>query len=104
MTAVGGSGVGLEAPRGGVVRGTTGVTYVEAPDPMGFALGGLALGTAAVLFIGVLGLFSALYGVKIGFMDALADKGLVIALAICAALPILFFIFFFVAAPKGAKK
>src|SRR5207248_2900072 len=31
MTAVGGSGVGLEAPRGGVVRGTAGVTYVEAP-------------------------------------------------------------------------
>ncbi|HSV13801.1 MAG TPA: helix-turn-helix domain-containing protein [Tepidisphaeraceae bacterium] len=104
MTAVGGSGVGLEAPRGGVIRGTAGVTYVEAPDPMGFALGGLALGTAAVMIVGVLALTAALFGVHIDWMDKLADRGFAIAAAIMAALPIIFFLFFFLAGKGTAKR
>lgn len=103
MTAVGGSGVGLEAPRGGIIRGTAGVTYMEAPDPMGFALGGLALGAAAVLIVGILALVSALFGVKIDFLKMLSNQGIWIALAICAALPLLFFVFFYLAAPKAKR-
>ncbi len=104
MTAVGNSGVGLEAPRGGVVRGTAGVNFVEAVDPMAGAFGGLALGTAIVMLLGIFVLLSAIYGVHPSSLDWTTKYTLPILLAICAAIPVLFFVFGLLIGKSGAKR
>jgi hypothetical protein len=86
IAAVGNSGVGLAAPSGGVVRGTTGVTYVEAPDPMAGALGGAALGAAFVLLLGLFALLSSTFGVN-DSLKWFADKTFPITAAIMLAPP-----------------
>ena len=91
VTAVGGSGVGLAAPSGGIVRGTVGVTYVEAPDPMAGALGGAALGAAFVVLFGIFALVSSAMGAT-DSMKWFADKSFLITAAIMLAAPVIGFI------------
>jgi hypothetical protein len=75
------AGVALEAPRGGIVRGTTGVTVVEAKDPWADAFGAFALGGAIVLLFAVFALVAGLYGTVPDTVAYFADKSFVIILA-----------------------
>jgi hypothetical protein len=106
MTAVGGSGAGLEAPRGGVIRG--GIVYREDADPLASALGGLALGAAFVVIFGVFVLVSALLGVPLfsqdGVLQWFSDKNFMIVSAICLGPAVLFFIVGLVVGKAGARK
>jgi hypothetical protein len=107
MTAVGGSGAGLEAPRGGVIRGG-GIVYREDADPLASALGGLALGAAFVAIFGVFVLVSALLGVPLftqdGVLQWFSDKNFMIVSAICLGPAVLFFIVGLVVGKSGARK
>ncbi len=93
MTAVGGSGAGLEAPRGGVVRGA-GIVYREVDDPWSGALGGAALGVSLVLIYGLFVLVSSVFGVAHDAMGLswFADKNFAIIAAVCLAPAMVFFI------------
>jgi hypothetical protein len=111
MTAVGGSGAGLEAPRGGVIRGG-GIVYQEAADPMASGLGGAALGAGFVLLFGAFVLVSALFGVSLfstdpaseGTLKFFSDKNFMIISAICVAPPAVFFVFGLLIGKSGARK
>jgi hypothetical protein len=93
MTAVGGSGAGLEAPRGGVSRGGA-IVYQEAADPFAGALGGFALGAAFILILGLFVLVSALFGVSLFGKDEtlnmLDGKNFMILAGGSLVLPVLF--------------
>jgi hypothetical protein len=101
MTAIGG---GLEAPRGGVVRGTAGISYVEAADPMAAAFGGLALGTAFVVLFGLYALVSATFGVQPPALEWFQGKSMLIALGVCAAAPVVFFVFGLLLGKSAARR
>jgi hypothetical protein len=58
------AGVGLESPRGGVVRGGMGVQVVAAHDPWATAFGAFALGAAIVVLFGGFALLTSMYGVQ----------------------------------------
>jgi hypothetical protein len=90
------SGVsGLEAPRGGVVRGTVGVQVLERPDPSAGFFGGAALGAGLVLLFAVFALVAALFGVHPQAVDWFQQKNLNIwtIMAIGLVGPALFGIF-----------
>jgi hypothetical protein len=87
------SGLGLEAPRGGIVRGTTGVAIVEAKDPWAPAFGGVALGGAIVLLFALFALAAGLYGTVPDTIAMFAEKSFLIIFvigiavaAVCGAL------------------
>ena len=85
------SGVTLAPAAGGIVRGTTGVTVVQAKDPWELAFGFAALGAAVVVLFGLFALATSMYGVRPP--DTIAwfgDKTLLIILAIGLAVPVLF--------------
>lgn len=83
----------LAAPRGGVVRGTVGVTYVEAVDPTAEGFGWLALGTAIITVFGIFALLSAVFGATSDWVGFFQTKAFFITLAILAAIPVIFFVF-----------
>ena len=56
------AGIKLDAPRGGVVRGTTGVREVEAFDGWAGAFGAMALGTGLYLLVAFFALVNAVEG------------------------------------------
>ncbi len=58
------AGIKLDAPRGGVVRGTTGVREVEAFDSWAGAFGAMALGTGLFLLFAIFALINAVMGVQ----------------------------------------
>ena len=107
MTAVGGSGAGLEAPRGGVSRGGA-IVYQEAADPFAGALGGFALGAAFILILGLFVLVSALFGVSLfGAGDTLnmvdGKKFLVLAGA-ALVLPVVLGVVGLIIGKSGARR
>jgi hypothetical protein len=94
------AGVRLEAPRGGVVRGTAGVNIVEAVDPWAGAFGGLALGAGLFLLFPLFALIAAAYGVvppAIGYFNGTPEKPMdnafVIIIIIGLVVSLLFFAF-----------
>jgi hypothetical protein len=68
------AGIKLDAPRGGVVRGTTGLVAVEAPDSWSGAFGALALGTGFFLLFGLFALVNAMVGYQPDAVSYFADK------------------------------
>jgi hypothetical protein len=75
------TGVGLDAPRGGIVRGTTGISVVEAKDPWAGAFGAFALGGALVLLFATFALTAGLYGTTPDTVAYFADKSFFIIVA-----------------------
>jgi hypothetical protein len=69
------AGIKLDAPRGGVVRGGTGVVAVEAPDAWAGAFGGLALGAGLVLLFGLFALVNGVVGANADLLDWFAKQG-----------------------------
>ena len=84
------TGLALEAPRGGIVRGTTGVTVVEAKDPWAAAFGAFALGGAVVLLFATFALAAGLYGTTPDSVAYFADKSFLIILAFGLGLAVIF--------------
>jgi hypothetical protein len=67
------AGIKLDAPRGGVVRGS-GVREVEAADPLAPAFGAMSLGVAFVVMFAVFALANAAVGVRADAISYFADK------------------------------
>jgi hypothetical protein len=58
------AGIRLDAPRGGVVRGSTGITVVEAADPWAGAFGGMALGASVLVLFGIFALICGVFDAR----------------------------------------
>ena len=67
-------GVRLDAPRGGIVRGTMGVQQVEAYDGWSLAFGSFALGGAIVTMLGLFVLLSGSMGFQPEQLHGLSEK------------------------------
>jgi hypothetical protein len=89
------AGVKLDAPRGGVVRGTMGVQTVEARDSWAGAFGGMALGTALFLLFAVFALVTAVLGAQPDAVAYFADKdnALLLIFGMGAAVSVVFLMF-----------
>ena len=69
------AGIKLDAPRGGVVRGTTGIREVEAYDSWAGAFGAMALGTGFVLLFALFALINAVVGAQPDSIKWIGDQG-----------------------------
>jgi hypothetical protein len=88
------AGIKLDAPRGGVVRGTTGVVTVDAPDAWAGAFGAMALGTGFFLLFALFVLANGVVGVQpdaVKYFDN--PNGLFVVIGIGAAIAVLFLAF-----------
>jgi hypothetical protein len=68
------AGIKLDAPRGGVVRGTAGVPVVEAEDPWAPAFGAMAMGTGFVLLFALFALANAVLGFQPDLVKYFSEK------------------------------
>jgi hypothetical protein len=89
------AGVVLEAPRGGIVRGTMGPVVVEKPDRWSTAFGAFALGASVVLMVTMFALATGVLGVHpapdlIGYF---ADKSFVVITGIGLIVAVIFLAF-----------
>jgi hypothetical protein len=89
------AGIKLDAPRGGVVRGTTGVREVAAHDAWAGAFGGLALGTGLFLLFGFFALINGVMGFRPDIIKSLGENGnqFFLVFGIGAVVAVLFFAF-----------
>jgi len=89
------AGIKLDAPRGGVVRGATGVATVEAFDPWAAAFGAMSLGVGFVVLFALFVLASGVIGVQpdmIKSMDGNSNAFLLVA-GVGAVVAVVFLVF-----------
>jgi hypothetical protein len=89
------AGIKLDAPRGGVVRGTTGVVTVDAPDAWAGAFGAMSLGMGLFVLFALFVLASGVVGVQpdaIKYFDG-KDNALLMIAGIGGLIAVLFLAF-----------
>ena len=95
----------LDAPAGGVVRGTGPVVnYVEAADPVGSALGWMAAGAGLVLLFGIFALTCSVFDVSSSPLAWMDEKGFLVIVGVLLIAPVVGFIIGFLGSSRSTAR